>query len=67
MAKSELRKQGLSDELIAESNSFAETDDPEILAARAAYAEAYKRFKAETDKQAELVRQAGGLLSLIHI
>ena len=61
MAKSELRKQGLSDELIAESNSFAETDDPEILAARAAYAEAYKRFKAETDKQAELVRQAGGL------
>ena len=61
MAKSELRKQGLSDELIAESNSFAETDDPEILAARAAYAEAYKRFKAETDKQAELVRRAGGL------
>ena len=61
MAKNELRKQGLSDELIAESNSFAETDDPEILAARAAYAEAYKRFKAETDKQAELVRQAGGL------
>ena len=36
MAKSDLRKQGLSDELIAESNSFAETDDPEILAARAA-------------------------------
>ena len=61
MAKSELRKQGLSDELIAESNSFAETDDPEILAARAAYTEAYKRFKVEVDKQAELVRQAGGL------
>ncbi len=61
MAKSELRRQGLSDELIAESNSFAETEDPEILAARAAYTEAYKRFKVETDKQAELVRQAGGL------
>ena len=61
MAKNELRKQGLSDELIAESNSFAETEDPEILAARAAYTEAYKRFKVETDKQAELVRQAGGL------
>ena len=27
MAKNELRKQGLSDELIAESNSFAETDE----------------------------------------
>lgn len=61
MAKNELRKQGLSDELIAESNSFAETEDPEILAARAAYTEAYKRFKVETDKQAALVRQAGGL------
>ena len=61
MAKSELRKQGLTDELIAESNSFAETENPEILAARAAYTEAYKRFKVETDKQAELVRQAGGL------
>ena len=61
MAKNELRKQGLSDELIAESNSFAETEDPEILAARAAYTEAYKRFEVETDKQAELVRQAGGL------
>ena len=61
MAKNELRKQGLSDELIAESNSFAETEDPEILAARAAYTEAYKRFKVETDKQAELVRQARGL------
>ena len=61
MAKNELRRQGLSDELIAESNSFAETEDPEILAARAAYTEAYKRFKVETDKQAALVRQAGGL------
>ena len=61
MAKNELRKQGLSDELIAESKSFAETEDPEILAARAAYTEAYKRFKVETDKQAALVRQAGGL------
>ena len=61
MAKNELRKQGLSDELIAESNSFAETENPEILAARAAYTEAYKCFKVETDKQAELVRQAGGL------
>ena len=61
MAKNELRKQGLSNELIAESNSFAETENPEILAARAAYTEAYKRFKVETDKQAELVRQAGGL------
>ena len=61
MAKSDLKKQGLSDELIAESNSFAETDNPEILAARAAYKEAYAKYKVEVDKQAELVRNAGGL------
>ena len=61
MAKSDLKKQGLSDELIAESNSFAETDDPEILAARAAYKEAYAKYKVEVDQQAELVRNAGGL------
>ena len=61
MAKSDLKKQGLSDELIAESNSFAETDDPEILAARAAYKEAYAKYKVTVDQQAELVRNAGGL------
>ena len=61
MAKNELKKQGLSDELIAESNSFAETSDPEILAARAAYQQAYAKYKVEVDAQAELVRKAGGL------
>ena len=61
MAKSDLKKQGLSDELIAESNSFAETQNPEILAARAAYKDAYAKYKVEVDKQAELVRKAGGL------
>ena len=61
MAKSDLRKAGLSEELIAESNSFAETSDPDILAARAQYAEAYAAHKKEIDREAELVRQAGGL------
>ena len=61
MAKNDLRKQGLSEELIVESNSFAETDDPEILAAREAYKEAYARYKKDVDAQAELVRKAGGL------
>ena len=66
MAKSDLKKQGLSDELIAESNSFAETQDPEILAARAAYKDAYAKYKVEVDKQAELVRKAGGLFHHRH-
>ena len=61
MAKNDLRKQGMAEELIVESNSFAETDDPDILAARAAYTEAYARYKKEVDAQADLVRAAGGL------
>ncbi len=61
LAKADLRKQGLSEELIAESNSFAETTDPEILAARAAYNEAYASHKVSTDAEAEKVRAAGGL------
>ncbi len=35
MAKNDLRKAGLSDELIAEATGYAETDDQEILDARA--------------------------------
>ena len=51
----------MEDDLIAESNSFAETDDPEILAARAAYTEAYEKHKAAISDEAEKVKQAGGL------
>ena len=40
MAKNDLRKAGLSDELIAEATGYAETDDQEILDARALFAEA---------------------------
>ena len=61
MAKNDLRKQGMEEALIVESNSFAETDDPDILAARAAYTAAYERHKKEVDAQAEQVRAAGGL------
>ena len=47
MAKNDLRKAGLSDELIAEATGYAETDDQEILDARALFAEALARHKAE--------------------
>ena len=43
MAKNDLRKAGLSDELIAEATGYAETDDQEILDARALFAEALAR------------------------
>ena len=61
MALSDLRKQQLPDELIAEANSYAESDDAEVLAVRAAYKEAYARHKAEVDAEAEKVKNAGGL------
>ena len=64
LAKDELRSQGLEEELIAESNSFAETSDPAILAARQAYQQAYEKYAAETAKESEKVRQAGGLYIL---
>ena len=61
MAKNDLRKAGLSDELIAEATGYAETDDQEILDARALFAEALARPKAEIAGEADRVREAGGL------
>ena len=61
MALSDLRKSGMPEELIVECTSYAETTDPAILEARAAYQEAYARHKAVTSREAEQVRAAGGL------
>ena len=61
LAKSELRKSGMSEELLAEANAFSETDNPEILAARAAYNEAVARHKEQIATESEKVRAAGGL------
>ncbi len=61
MAKNDLRKQGMEEDLIVESNSYADTDNEEILAARAAYTELYNKYHAETAAEGEKVRAAGGL------
>ena len=61
MAKNDLRKAGISDELIAEATGYAETDDQEILDARALFAEALAKHKAEIAGEADRVREAGGL------
>ena len=61
MAKNDLRKAELSDELIAEATGYAETDDQEILDARALFAEALAKHKAEIAGEADRVREAGGL------
>ena len=61
LAKNDLRKAGLSDELIAEATGYAETDNQEILDARALYAEKLQQHKAAIAGEAERVREAGGL------
>ena len=64
LAKADLRKAGMSDELIAEATGFAETDNQEILDARKRFAEAEARYKAEIQAEADRVREAGGLFIL---
>jgi preprotein translocase subunit SecA len=61
MAMNELRKQDLSEELLREANSYAETTNPEILAVREQYESLLRRFKAEIADEARKVREAGGL------
>jgi preprotein translocase subunit SecA len=61
MAKTDMKKQGYSDEIIAFVDSFQETKDGELLDAREEYRKLYEKHKAETDKDAKEVIQAGGL------
>ena len=64
LAKADLRKAGMSDELIAEATGFAETDNQEILDARKKFSEAEAKYKEEIKEEADKVRQAGGLFIL---
>ena len=61
LAKSALRKEGLSEEIIAEATGFAETDDEDIINAREKYKALYDNYKAEIAPEADKVREAGGL------
>ena len=64
LAKNDLRKAGLSDEMIAEATGFAETDNEEILQARKMFSQAEAKHKEELAPEAEKVREAGGLFIL---
>jgi len=64
MAKKEMEKEGVPHELIVQSTSFAETDDADVLAARARYKELYEKYKVEVDAEAEIVKASGGLFIL---
>ena len=64
LAKADLRKAGMSDELIAEATGYAETDNQEILDARKMFADAEAKYKSEIKEEAEKVREVGGLFIL---
>ncbi|MBO4433335.1 MAG: preprotein translocase subunit SecA [Clostridia bacterium] len=61
LAKSALKKEGLSEEIIAEATGFAETDEKDIIDAREKFKTLYDAYKAEIAPEADKVREAGGL------
>ncbi len=61
LAKNEMRRQGVSEELIEQSTGHADTDDADIIAARKQYAELYEKFRQQITPEAEKVKAAGGL------
>ena len=64
LAKDEMRRREYAAELIEQADSYGETDDEEILAARALFRELEAKYRAEIEPEAEQVRQAGGLFIL---
>ncbi len=64
LAKAEMRRLGVSEEMIAESTAFGETQDADILAAREQFRELNEKYKAQIAPEADKVRQAGGLCIL---
>ncbi|MBR3816888.1 MAG: preprotein translocase subunit SecA [Clostridia bacterium] len=61
LAKSEMRRLEYTEELIAEATAFGDTDNEDILEARAKFKELEAKYKAEIADEAEQVRKAGGL------
>ena len=61
LAKAEMRKQGLDEDMINAATAYFETGAEDILAARALYHDLYKRFKEEIAPRAEEAKNAGGL------
>ena len=61
MAKQRLKREGISDELLEQVDSFQETDNQEILDARKKYKHYKSLVKPEIDQEAKKVREVGGL------
>ncbi len=61
LAKAEMRRMGISEELIAESTAFGETTDAEILSARETFRQLEAKYREEIRPEEEAVKAAGGL------
>ena len=61
MAKQRLKREGISEELLEQVDSFQETDNQEILDARKKYKHYKSLVKPEIDQEAKKVREVGGL------
>ena len=61
LARADLRKAGYDDDVIAFATGYADTQDEELLAARALYREKRAEHQAVVDVEAEKVKEAGGL------
>ena len=64
LAKAEMRKREYPEESITEAIGYADTDNQEVLDARAVYQELYKKFGDEVKEKAKDVKAAGGLYIL---
>ena len=64
MAKKEMRKMEIDEDLIAMATGTAEIDDENVQNARRIFRELYEKFKEEIAPEAEAVRKAGGLFIL---
>ena len=61
LAKADLMKMEMPEELLREADSYAETSDPDILAVRAKYEGLLKYHRSAIADEARKVREAGGL------
>ncbi|MDE6521093.1 MAG: preprotein translocase subunit SecA [Ruminococcus sp.] len=64
LARAELRKREIPEEIISEAIGFADTDNEAILETRKLYQELYNKFNAEVKEKAVQVREVGGLYIL---
>ena len=64
LARAEMRKREIPEEIITEAIGFADTDNEVILKARALYQELYNKYNADVKEKAVKVREVGGLFIL---